>query len=292
LCGADPIHQRHTHGTVEIERARNAVRAEIAKIRAERLDLAKATNSLRAEHEGLVRRGEQLAEEIKAIDAEIETKRPEEASYRQRYDAFAVTRDNVRKGLALRQRLDDLNRRKTALNKFRAAKPQGTVSIGVDGITGHSLAATIQSVLHAWRFPGLPTVAFESSTHDITINGKDRRSNGKGVRALMSAAFKIGVLLYCHERKLPHPGIVVLDSPLLSYREPLHSKYGALSPDEEMIVKSGLAEQFYKFLIEKSSVAQFVILENKEPPIPLPPPSLVTVFAGGDRRPGVRQGFF
>jgi len=79
----------------------------------------------------------------------------------------------------------------------------------------------------------------------------------------MSAAFKIGVLLYCHERKLPHPGIVVLDSPLLSYREPLHSKYGALSPDEEMIVKSGLAEQFYKFLIEKSSVAQFVILEIK-----------------------------
>ncbi|WP_108521605.1 hypothetical protein [Bradyrhizobium algeriense] len=118
----------------------------------------------------------------------------------------------------------------------------------IDGVTGHEFATTVQTVLHAWKFPGLPTVSFDDKTHDILIDGKSRRANGKGVRALMNAAFKIGVLLYCRKKELPHPGIVVLDSPLLSYRDPLTSRHGELAADEKEVKDSGLKEHFYRFL--------------------------------------------
>jgi hypothetical protein len=49
------------------------------------------------------------------------------------------------------------------------------------------------------------------------------------------SAFKIGLLIYCRQKQLPHPGILVLDGPLLSYREPQKSRHGALSEDEKTI---------------------------------------------------------
>jgi hypothetical protein len=39
------------------------------------------------------------------------------------------------------------------------------------------------------------------------------------VKAILHAAVNVALLIYCRERNLPHPGIVVLDTPLLTYRE-------------------------------------------------------------------------
>jgi hypothetical protein len=55
----------------------------------------------------------------------------------------------------------------------------------------------------------------------ILLNGSDRGSNGKGVRAPMNAAF------------------VALDRPLLSYHDPHTWKHGDLSPDEEQVKFAG-----------------------------------------------------
>lgn len=67
----------------------------------------------------------------------------------------------------------------------------------------------------------------------------------------MNAAFKIGVLIYCRAKDLPHPGIVALDSPLLSYRDPHTSKHGELSADEQAVTQTGLSEYFYRYLLDQ-----------------------------------------
>jgi hypothetical protein len=125
-------------------------------------------------------------------------------------------------------------------------------------------------------------------SHDILIDGKNRRGNGKGVRALMNAAFKIGVLVYCRAKNLPHPGVVALDSPLLSYRDPHTSKHGELSPDDQAVTRTGLNEYFYRYLLAQHD-AQFIIIENDVPPFDLGPNAIVTTFIGplGE---GGRQG--
>ena len=74
---------------------------------------------------------------------------------------------------------------------------------------------------------------FEDSTQDIRVDGEDRKDNGKGVRAVMHAAFKVALLIYCQRNDLPHPDFLVLDTPLLTYRDPITSRHGRLTPDEQ-----------------------------------------------------------
>jgi hypothetical protein len=96
----------------------------------------------------------------------------------------------------------------------------------------------------------------------------------------MNATYKIAVLVYCRAKGLPHPGIVVLDSPLLSYRDPHTSKHGDLSADEQAVTQTGLNEHFYRYLLDQSDNTQFLIIENDAPPFDLGPDAKVTKFVG------------
>jgi hypothetical protein len=292
LCGAEPEHQRHVHGLDEVQRAQRAVRAEIAKISIERSDLMKATASLRAEQDGLTRHAERLSANLRDTDERIAETRPLEATSRSTYEALARTRDHVKIGISLARRIETLKQRKRELDSFKAIKvSKADLSVGLSGVVGHDLAMAVQSVLRAWRFPGDPTVSFDDATHDILVNGKDRQSNGKGVRALMNAAFKIGLLDYCRQKQLPHPGIIVLDSPLLSYREPQKSRHGALSEDEKAVKASGVKDHFFAYLKAKSASAQFVIIENDPPPAAVGAYATIHSFVGDEGEEG-RKGLF
>ncbi|MGI9404313.1 MAG: hypothetical protein ACR2OF_07390 [Hyphomicrobium sp.] len=290
LCGADPEHQHEVHGLEHVERSQRAVRAEIAKIRIERTDLGKTTASLEAEKEGLTASIRRLSTEIDGLERQLEEMRPLEATSRQTYEELDRARQRLRDGLGLKKRIESLSARKAALEAFKPiSTSRDSISVGIGGVVGHEFASTVQSILHAWRFPGDPVVSFDDKTHDILLDGKNRRGNGKGVRALMNAAFKIGVLVYCRAKGLPHPGIVALDSPLLTYRDPHTSKHGELAADEQAVTRTGLNEHFYRYLLDQAHNAQFIIIENDAPPFDLGRNAMVTTFAGplGE---GGRQG--
>jgi hypothetical protein len=292
LCGADPAHQHEVHGLDQVALSQRAVRAEIAKIKAERLDLAKATASLEAEAKGLEARDRYLGAEIAMLEKQITEARPLELASRKAYEDLDRARQRVREGVALKSRIEGLETRRASLQRFRPTKaPRDQITIGVGHVVGHEFAQEVQAILAAWRFPGPPIVAFDDKTHDILIDGKNRESNGKGVRALMNAAFKLGVLAYCRRKSLPHPGIVALDSPLLTYRDPHTSKYGELSADEERIKKSGVKDWFYRYLLDHAQGAQFIVIENDPAPIDLGLNTKVTVFTGPQGEGG-RQGLF
>jgi hypothetical protein len=63
---------------------------------------------------------------------------------------------------------------------------------------------------------------------------------------------------YCREVNLPHPGLVVLDSPLVTLREP------DTEPGEEITMD--MKDAFYASLAADTSGDQVVVLENDEPP--------------------------
>jgi hypothetical protein len=134
-------------------------------------------------------------------------------------------------------------------------------------------------------------VSFDEKTYDIRIDGKLRTDNGKGVRAVTHAAFKVALLLYCQERDLPHPGVVVLDTPLLTYRDPLRTpRFGALTEDERQLAKTSLKQKFFEHLFELRDAGQFIVLENVDPPNNIENLANVQLFSGV---PGTgRGGFF
>ena len=281
VCGAPPEAQAHTAHAEEIGRSHVAAAAEIRKIRRDRVDLAGVTESLRAEAVGLRSRVLDLTGDIARLDAELAEARPAERDFRRRHDDFGAERARVAHLVGLYAKRDRLAVQRSQLDVPTPRKGDGDkVAVGVDGPTAHGYGQVVQRVLEAWGFPGRPVVGFDIQSQDITLDGKGRAANGKGVRALLHAAMKVAVLLHCHERGLPHPGFVVLDTPLLTYREPLRSRHGPLADDERTLRDAGIAARFYGHLAGLSDIGQFMVVENVDPPPGTSDRANVQAFSG------------
>jgi hypothetical protein len=111
-------------------------------------------------------------------------------------------------------------------------------------------ARTVEQLLRAWSFPELSRVTYDTTEEDIVISGKARKDNGQGYRAITYAAFMVGVLQETNRKGLPYPGFVLMDSPLLTYRE----------PDEH--IDEGVKDAFYRNLATSIGNAQVIILRG------------------------------
>jgi hypothetical protein len=100
-------------------------------------------------------------------------------------------------------------------------------------------------------------VHFEVADRDLVINGKKRSSRGKGMRAITHAAFNIALMEFCKAQNRPHPGFLVLDSPLLAYREP--------DNHEDDLQGTDVQDRFYDYLAGLTD-RQVIIIENLTPP--------------------------
>ncbi len=123
----------------------------------------------------------------------------------------------------------------------------------------------------------LHTVTFDQDLDifDVRIDGKLRGSNGKGVRAILHAVFKIALLVYCRENHLFHPGLVLIDSPFVTYRDPVNKdyKYAPVEDDELRLSKSPIKDKFLKYLENIHTYGQFIFVEN----VPITPSENIEV---------------
>ena len=197
-----------------------------------------------------------------------------------------TVRDWVKRGISLANQLAAYRAKLKSLNNLRPTSNADRPKLGVTSTVAHDFAQTVSKVLKAWQFPGDCHVSFDDATHDLKIDGKLRRDNGKGVRAITHAAFKVALLLFCREKKLPHPGFLILDTPLLTYRDPITSRYGELEPDEEEILQTSLKDHFFRYLSANSRSGQFIILENIDPPADIARLANVEVSTAADRLVG------
>ena len=131
-------------------------------------------------------------------------------------------------------------------------------------------SGVVLDTLKAWHFPEIDRVHFDSKTRDRVINGKNRTSFGKGLRAITQAAFTISLMQYCRQFDTPHPGFSVLDSPLLSYREP--------EGEGDDLRDSDLNKHFYEYLAKLKTDRQ--VVENTDPPMDVQKTDQALKFTG------------
>jgi hypothetical protein len=145
----------------------------------------------------------------------------------------------------------------------------------------------IEGVLKEWSWDGPARVEFDEKRFDIKVDGKPRQSNGKGVRAILHAAFAVGLLRFCHENNTPHPGFLVLDSPLTTFKEGRDE--GDEEPDDS--VGEGIQSAFWASIAKLQSDLQIVVLDNKEPPKDVAAEVSYIFFAGKKGKEDERKGF-
>ncbi len=103
-------------------------------------------------------------------------------------------------------------------------------------------------------------VIFNKKNFDFVINGKDRNVFGKGVRAILFSIIIVSLFEYCKKKNTPHPGFIVLDSPLVAYEEPEKNNNDLFNFDQNF------KDYFYSILSKEFSDDQLIIIENTTPP--------------------------
>ncbi|SBU97322.1 hypothetical protein YW5DRAFT_05470 [Streptomyces sp. Ncost-T6T-1] len=76
---------------------------------------------------------------------------------------------------------------------------------------------------------------------------------------MLHSAFTTALAHYCHEHDRPHPGLVVLDSPVVTYRDPQGD-----APGDDVPMTSAVLDHFYRNML--AFPRQVSIFENPDPP--------------------------
>lgn len=276
VCGAAPEHQRIA--PIDVGLVGQAALKEIQHIEIKKQDLLLVINELNGELSRVSSELEQANKELKAVEEKINGYSPDIIANQTSLNTLVAARDKINEGLMLIKQKVEIQRKLANIRKERKPQPAKIIFELPDKVA-FDFAAIIKEILLEWHFPGKCEVTFDPKTWDIIIDGNPRTSNGKGVRAITHAAYKLAIMLYCRRNNLPHPGFLILDTPLLAYRDPIKTKE-PLTLDERELVEVGVAHYFFEHLSSICQIGQFIIMENVELPSGIDKKVNLQIFTG------------
>jgi len=259
VCGAMPEHhdQEHVDSQVDPDVVTESATAEANRIRSLMADLETTRREVATERDVLLREQEQLEDELAEVTKTIQ----EELRPRAQKSAIilretASNRQQVQRSLELLERMQTIEAQIQNVQAEEVASARQEFASLPTSAT-EEFAQEVQARLAAWNFPDLDRVTFSDTEWDVVISGRLRTSHGKGVRAVTHAAFTTGLLRYCASRRKPHPGFVLIDSPLVVYREP---------DPNGVTLDASVKSAFFADLASSFLAEQVILLENDEPP--------------------------
>lgn len=124
------------------------------------------------------------------------------------------------------------------------------------------LSDKIQKRLSTWNYEPYVTVVFNDhyQTFDIVINGKSRKSFGKGKRGISFTACLFGLLDYCREKERAFSNLLVLDSPITTFEEKKNTGTAEMDTLRPEVLKA-----FFADLANLPANSQIILFDNKQP---------------------------
>ena len=245
-------HKREDHTPASNTTMQAAVAGEIEKLDIQIADLDLTLESVRneeARHRSTVAdASDQLSTLATTIQSQLE---PVVLATRAEISRLVNARDVAVRFVTKRLELEELRARRKELGK----KPPKAVKADPPPESHSERRAfcdAVAATLRAWNYR-CNVVEFDTK-NDLIVDGEARSSHGKGVKAIIHAAFTVALLRFTRERGLPHPGFVALDSPLTSFKN-----------KDRYEVAEDVQRAFFVDLAAHAD-QQVVIIENKEPP--------------------------
>lgn len=286
LCKSDITHHLSHEDGEDAELLGHAANAELAKINSLREGLAAALRDV----EGDI---EQLHATVSTLDQEIAANfyqqasliRPAEQGAR-RDHLGPLTERRAELTVALRS-FDRIGSIEQRLSDLRAKTKRKRQSVSRDfSESAGDLCLRISKLLSEWGVPQVHTVHFDETHADLNINSRQRVSYGKGKRGIFLTAMVVALMERALELGNPHMGLIVIDSPVVTYKDP---KHGSLDPDEAL--DTSVKDRLYAWLAKRDGPGQIIVLENEEPTREVKAHLGHTEFVGSGRAEG-RRGFF
>ena len=180
------------------------------------------------------------------------------------YESYLQIRDKTVEIQTNKKKLVDMNERIKALSEKIDNTKSNESKVEIKKMSDELIMGfcdIIQTLLQNWGFINKNKVSFDMKTSDVIVSNKSKASYGKGARAIINSAFILSIMKYCVDRGLSHPGFVILDSPLTTYKE-RDKKQNGINED----VNKGVKESFFNSLSILSNKYQIIIFDNEVPP--------------------------
>ncbi|MGW1766113.1 hypothetical protein ACWCQL_18815 [Streptomyces sp. NPDC002073] len=262
FCGAEPEHQHADHSERETTQLHLAVETEMAKTVSLLTDLRPTIGDLSGQLEELGARRHELTATAARLDADIADTRERLAPLREGMDEHLEVRSAIERDLDLHQRIEELEERRSQLDG-EAATPAHRSAEYIPTRFLSAFDKVLQETLKAWKVPSVEYAEYDQYQMEIRAGSRLRASRGKGVRSVLHSAFTTALAQYCRDHDRPHPGLVVLDSPVVTYRGP-HTDPDDDAPGDDVAMTSSVVDNFYRDML--TFPGQVIIFENGDPP--------------------------
>jgi hypothetical protein len=285
VCGALAADQHHDHADTRPSASpadiRASCEAEAAKITTLVADLGSTVEANDAELVTLIGTRDARRAELHEIGVALdEALRPRLATAAERFQEAETRRVRLEQERDLVVREQELRELLGQDVTVRQPRREALPSAAAGASDAEPFAQAAERLLRDWHFPDVDRVTFSETEQDLVISGRARSSHGKGVRAITHASFVLALLRYTADDGKPSSGFVMIDSPLVVYREP--------DADEDGF-SSAVKEYFYKSLVSSFRDVQVIILENDPPPAEVASDANVVAFTKSSNG---RYGFF
>lgn len=268
FCGAPSTEWRHSE--IEAANLHEVIQAERDRIRLLQTRLSATLQIMREEvtsDAGQVQTLEDQANRLREDHAQVRTRGDERlTSLRE----LATRETELVQRLAKWEQFDSIVEFRDELETRLATETETVLPVTLSSVD--EFTDTVSRILDAWNVPGSHRVSFDLRAWDLVVDGRPRAERGKGMRALLRAAFTVGFAQFCLETERPHPGYVILDSPLVTYRDPEGEggdpiRSTTVDPGEEGedFVNQSVADAFYRYLADEF-LGQAIVIENTVPP--------------------------
>ncbi len=232
-----------------------ASHAELHRIQLQLKDLTEAEHDLVAERTALEARITTLSNEKSDIEALINNE------LKPRVAALKQTLAEYRRAIEIQNESVVIHRFETSMKGELYEALQEDDSEVEFKIKNHFTRAILDAfdeclnrVLESCKYEGLSSVYLDPSSFDVVVNGKPKDTFGKGYRAFLNTILAIALMEYLLERGKYAPGLLIVDSPILSLKERGDEK----APDT---MKAAL----FQYLLDNQQSKQVIVIENDLP---------------------------
>lgn len=282
FCGAEPEHQ---HNNTECEGDETSFGAAVE-------EQARRTRLLAEDLTATIGDVDERRQELRSLATQsIASRRDLEATLVELEAGLAADNDELKQLISLRRNLEQslgLYDQIETLEKMKRVVEDESIADTAVAAASVSLraqrefSAELVERLNAWGFPNPGDVRYDALSQDVIAGDQLRSAHGKGVRAILHAAFTLGLAKYCADREIAHPGFVVLDTPVLTYRPPDQDPDATGEPPRHVV------DAFYRD-VQRQAIGQVIIMENTNPTDDLYEQTVDVVFTA---REFGRYGFF
>lgn len=258
MCGALAEHHDRTHRDAcpSLTDISLASKAEAVKTSKLLQDLQTTRAAIAAEIEQFQETRATHQGELNTIAAELKTLMEQHVGVAtKKVDDLRARAEGCRKAIEVLERAQELEELLDEANKPKKRVKADVAGAAVTTAQADPFSNEVEALLKAWHFPDLNRVSFSENDQDVVISGRARNSHGKGVRAIIRAAFNLALLQLCADDERPFPNFVLIDSPLLVYEEP--------DPGETSFPQD-IKKHFWESVKASFSEVQVIIIENSK----------------------------